>query len=377
MPKHKKEETLMASLYRKPCAETMIEDGNSGYQSNGLWNKYAERLDACDFFAGCGKKNGAVDFCAIAYCYWLFVNIICDDHEPTEDERKWATHWFMYQRDDCCTSAGCMQQAQVYKDNGAWFTNPQDLVVGDQIFFQRWDDDAGRYVYYHTGGCCDWDDSGVYVTEANTNGGKTQIKFYPYSEFGNKIGGFGHPRFDGYELVVNPQPEPQPQPEPTPTPEPEPTGNEINDDYAGSWRTDAPNGLRLRESAGDGAIITLMPYQSEVIATGEYTTIDDTVWLFVSFYGIKGWCSREWLTSHRPANPDDYSEYAGAYEIVAKSGLYLRTGAGTDNQEIMCMSYGSKCSCNGEYEIVDDTIWLKVNQYGKIGWCSSDWLRKI
>lgn len=211
----------MASLYRKPCADTMEADGNSGYQANGLWNKYAERLDAVDFFAGCGKKNGAVDFCAIAYCYWLFVNIICDDHVPDDNERKWATHWFMYQSDSCCTSAGCEQQVQVYKDNGAWFTNPKDLVVGDQIFFQRWDKDKGRYVYYHTGGCYDWDEDGVYVTEANTNGGRTENKFYPYSEFGKKIAGYGHPRFDGYELTAKDDnittpttPEPATEPDP-------------------------------------------------------------------------------------------------------------------------------------------------------------------
>lgn len=209
----------MASLYRKPCADTMEADGNSGYQANGLWNKYAERLDAVDFFAGCGKKNGAVDFCAIAYCYWLFVNIICDDHVPDDNERKWATHWFMYQSDSCCTAAGCEQQVQVYKDNGAWFTDPKDLVVGDQIFFQRWDNNAGRYVYYHTGGCYGWDGDGVYVTEANTNGGKTENKFYLYSEFGKKIAGYGHPRFDGYELTANDDnvttpttPEPDPAP---------------------------------------------------------------------------------------------------------------------------------------------------------------------
>ena len=214
----------MASLYRKPCADTMREDGDSGYQSDGLWNKYAERLDACDFFTGCGKKNGAVDFCAIGYCYWLFVNIICDDHEPSDDERKWATHYFMYQSDSCCTSAGCEQQAQVYKNNGAWFTDPQDLVVGDQIFFQKWSEDAGRYVYYHTGGCYDWDENGIYVTEANTNGGRTENKFYPYSAFGGKIGGFGHPRFDGYELSSSGDHQ-EPTPAPAPAPEPDPAND--------------------------------------------------------------------------------------------------------------------------------------------------------
>jgi hypothetical protein len=222
------EEQCMASLFRKPCADTMREDGESGYQSNGYWNKYAERLDQCDFFTGCGKKNGAVDFCAIAYCYWLFVNVITDDGDITDDDRKWATHWFMYQSDSCCTAAGCEQQVQVYKDNGAWFTDPQDLVVGDQIFFWKWDEDKGRMVYYHTGGCYDWDDEGVYVTEANTNGGKTQNKFYPYSEFGNKIAGFGHPRFDGYELTASDDTINQPIPDPEPTPSADYTKYTVN-----------------------------------------------------------------------------------------------------------------------------------------------------
>lgn len=196
----------------------MREDGESGYQSNGYWNKYAKRLDECDFFAGCGKKNGAVDFCAIAYCYWLFLKVVTDEGEPSNDDRKYMVHWAMYQSDACCTSAGCEQQVQAYKNGGAWYEDPQDLVIGAQIFFQMWDDDKGRMVYYHTGGCYDWDNEGCYVTEANVSGGKTENRFYPFSEFGNKIAGFGLPRFDGYEQDT------EPEPEPTPDPEPEPSG---------------------------------------------------------------------------------------------------------------------------------------------------------
>lgn len=191
----------MPSLYRKPCADTMREDGNSGYCSDGLYNKYAERLDSCDFFAGCGKKNGAVDFCAIAYCYWLFLNVVGDNLD--DNDRKYMVHYAMYQSDICCTSAGCEQQVQAYKDGGAWYTDAKDLCIGAQIFFQKYDSNKGRYVYYHTGGCYDWDDNYIYVTEANTNGGQTLNKKYSYAEFGNKIGGFGIPRFDGYDEVAS------------------------------------------------------------------------------------------------------------------------------------------------------------------------------
>lgn len=193
----------MPSLFRKPCADTMREDGNSGYQANGLYNKYAERLDACDFFAGCGKKNGAVDFCAIAYCYWLFVNVVSDSGELDDNDRKYMVHYAMYQSDTCCTSAGCEQQVEVYKKADAWYTDPKDLCIGAQIFFQTWDTEKKRYVYYHTGGCYDWDDRFVYVTEANVNGRRTENRKYPYSDFGGKIAGFGIPRFDGYEPVTS------------------------------------------------------------------------------------------------------------------------------------------------------------------------------
>lgn len=288
----------MASLYRKPCAETMREDGESGYQSDGYWNKYAERLDKCDFFAGCGKKNGAVNFCAIAYCYWLFVNVITDDGYPSDDDRKYFVHYAMYQSDRCCTSAGCEQQVQVYKDHGAWHTNPKDLVVGDQIFFQKWDSDKGRMVYYHTGGCYDWDDVGVYVTEANVEGGKTKNRFYPYSEFGKKIAGFGHPRFDGYELETSKddepisEPDPIPEPEPDPEPDPEPTTEQYRVYTNGSY-------LRLRaEPNTDSEVLACIPNGTiiDVSEIVEGEMIDwDCNWAKTTFDGETGYCSCRWL----------------------------------------------------------------------------------
>ena len=186
----------MASLYRKPCVNSALSD--VGYVSDGLWNKYAERLDVCDFFTGCGKKNGAVDYCGIAYCYWLFLNVITDDGSIDDNDRKWATHYFMYQSDSCCTSAGCTQQADVYKAHDAWSSDPKDLSIAHQIFFQKCNGQI-----YHTGMCVDWNDDGIYTVEANVDSRQTLKRFYPYSEFGNKIAGFGIPRFDGYELTVS------------------------------------------------------------------------------------------------------------------------------------------------------------------------------
>lgn len=185
----------MASLYRKPCVESAESD--IGYESDGLWNKYAERLDECDFFAGCGKKNGAVDYCAIAYCYWLFLNVITDDGNVDDNDRKYMVHYAMYQSDSCCTSAGCTQQANAYKNNDAWSTDYADLAVGYQVFFKK-----SNGAIYHTGICVDWDDEGFYTVEANVNSYHTEKRFYKYGDA--KVAGFGIPRFDGYELSAAP-----------------------------------------------------------------------------------------------------------------------------------------------------------------------------
>lgn len=212
----------MACLMAKPCVETA--KSWEGYTSDGLWNAYAERLDQCDFFAGCGKKNGAVDYCGIAFCYWLFVNVYLDSgEEPSDDDRKYMVHYAMYQSDSCCTSAGCTQQSDVYKENDAWYTNPQDLERGDQIFFQK-----SNGQIYHTGMCTGWNEDGCFVTEANVEGRQTLTRFYPYSEFGKKIAGFGRPRYDGWEASESSDDE---DVEPTPAPAPEPTPEPSYDKY--------------------------------------------------------------------------------------------------------------------------------------------------
>lgn len=227
----------MASLYAKPCVD--LAKDCEGYKSDGLWNMYAERLDECDFFTGCGKKNGQVDYCGIAFCYWLFMNVITDSGEVTDDDRKYMTHYAMYQSDDCCTSAGCTQQSDAYKKAGAWYTNPQDLERGDQIFFQK-----SNGQIYHTGMCTGWDEDGAYVTEANVEGRQTLTRFYPYSEFGGKIAGFGKPRYDGWEIEKDDEKDDSdPEPTPAPTPSPEPSDEEHYEVCVSSW-------LNVRSGAG-------------------------------------------------------------------------------------------------------------------------------
>ena len=247
----------MASLYRKPCRDLALEC--VGYKSDGLWNMYADRLDQCNFFAGCGKKNGAVDYCGIAYCYWLFMNVVTDSGDVDDNDRKYMTHYAMYQRDDCCTSAGCTQQAQAYKDNDAWYTNPQDLQVMDQIFFKKSNGDI-----YHTGACTDWGyneeegKEGAWVTEANVEGRQTLTRFYPYSEFGNKIAGFGRPRFDGWEQECSSENPSEPvasEPEPVvtePVTEPRKSVEELAQEVLdGKWGNGKDRYNRLTDAGYD------------------------------------------------------------------------------------------------------------------------------
>lgn len=272
----------MASLYRKPCVESAYKD--DGYVSDGLWNKYAERLDQCDFFAGCGKKNGAVDYCGIAYCYWLFLNVITDDGIVTDDDRKYMVHYAMYQSDSCCTSAGCTQQADVYKSHGAWSTNPKDLAVGYQVFFQK-----SNGTIYHTGMCVDWDDNGFTTMEANIDGRQTHTRYYRYSEIGGKVAGFGIPRFDGYEIESSEPDTPKPEPMPEPV---------YSDDM---YRVTTNGGiLRLRSAPNTkSAYLIGIPNGTKLkvdkIVTGESIEWDEN-WAHTSYGGYTGYVSCAWIT---------------------------------------------------------------------------------
>ena len=44
------------------------------------WNKYADQLDAVDYFAGCGKKQN-LPWCAVFVCAVMY-NAYCADHTP-------------------------------------------------------------------------------------------------------------------------------------------------------------------------------------------------------------------------------------------------------------------------------------------------------
>lgn len=168
----------MGSLYKKNVIETALKE--VGYQADGKWNKYADELDAVDYFTGCGKKQG-LDWCCVFVCWCIYKNT-----EPDPD--VWDAHYFLYQSDSCDMAAVVKYAADYFKQNNAFDTDSKYACTGDQIFFRN---ESGLS---HTGLVVDWDDRGIYTVEGNTNGGKVAKKFYSYGD--SKIAGFGHPRYD-------------------------------------------------------------------------------------------------------------------------------------------------------------------------------------
>lgn len=67
---------------------------------------------------------------------------------------------------------------------------------------------------------------------------------------------------------------------------------------------------------------------------------------------------------------------AGKYTVTAKSGLRLRSGAGTNKAKILTMPYGAKCQCYGYYTDASGERWLFVVHNGKKGFASSKYLKK-
>ena len=93
----------MGSCYAKDVVNAAL--GEVGYQcGDNKWNKYAELLDACDYFTGCGSKQN-LDFCAVGLCWCVYVACKYPDYESDPDSAKWTAHYFTYQSDNCDTAA--------------------------------------------------------------------------------------------------------------------------------------------------------------------------------------------------------------------------------------------------------------------------------
>lgn len=251
---------------------------------------YGEICDDAGLFPE--KKNG-IAWCG-TYCEaGVFENVFSDKPDYDDNDRVWDTLFFLYQpvpsKNYACA---CKWFARYFRDAGAWH-NKDDFEEGDIVFFGNEGDE------YHQGivvGMPD-DRCGFYSSEGNHNDRVETV----WHDIDENISGFGVPRYDDEpdESDDHHDDDVKPEPQPEPAPQPQPQPFDFRADYAGEWKTCAPSGLRLRDSAGDGETLAVMKYGSTVIASGYYDTINNMDWLEVMYNGINGWCSREWLTDHK------------------------------------------------------------------------------
>ena len=178
----------MGSCYAKDVVNAAL--GEVGYQcGENKWNKYADLLDKCNYFTGCGDKQN-LDFCAVGLCWCVYVACKYPDYESDPDSAKWTAHYFTYQSDSCDTAAVVKYLYGFFPDD-AITDNPER---GDFAIFQK-----SNGVMYHCGIVTSWDNDYIYITEFNTEGGQVLTHAYPYSAIGNKIKCFCRPRYDGWE----------------------------------------------------------------------------------------------------------------------------------------------------------------------------------
>ena len=214
----------MGSLYAEPVVELAIAEAESKYHcESNKWNKYADTLDAVDYFVGCGKKQ-YLNYCAVYICYLMYLNTVY----PSED--VYTARFMQYQPDSNNCAAVVSYMQGYYANNQAYYTRSRDLERGDVVFFQN------SKGLSHVGLCVAWDDETFTTSEANVGGGYTDFREYKLSDIGagGYVAGFGRPRYDGWSEDDN-------KPTPTPTPEPTPTTKYYR------VKTDSGDALRVRE----------------------------------------------------------------------------------------------------------------------------------
>lgn len=256
----------------------------------GKTNEFSAELDSIDYFNG--KKNGVANSCSIFQCDMAYRSTRDANLEPCPD--KWDAYFFLFQpsnpKNNC--GAGCTQQAGYFMNNSAWYQEP-DACTGDWIFFTN---DGGNS-FYHVGLVVDWGyfeelgADGYKTIEGNTNGGYVGIHYYKFGD--SRIGGFGRPRYDGWECPVK-ESEPTPEPEPNPAPVPEPTPT--TQKFKVVTRYDP---LRLRSAPNtDSACLDLIP-KGTIIEVSKFVEGEminwNTAWARTTYNGKTGYCSANYL----------------------------------------------------------------------------------
>lgn len=179
----------------------------------GKSSEYAKQMDSVDYYNF--HKNGEANSCAL-FCDCSLLNSCTD---PSFDEDPYGSKWTalaaMYEPQTPGTNegAGCVQKVGYFKAAGKWFSNPQDFIELDEIFFadSKYVSDLNPYGVYHTGMIVDWGyieelgKDGFTTIEGNTTykgeSGRVAYKYYAYDD--PRILGAGRPNWDGWEPETN------------------------------------------------------------------------------------------------------------------------------------------------------------------------------
>lgn len=166
--------------YKKVVETALAEVGYQGEYKN---SKFTQYLDSLNWYNG--KKAGACTWCAIFYDYCVAVN----KGDLTNAQARQIVSEPI--NNTYNTGAGCVQKAQMYRDNDQWISKASGATTGDQIFFKNSEG------IYHTGIVTGWDSTGLFVVEGSTtyNGKPNSVGKKHYSFTDSKIAGFGRPRW--------------------------------------------------------------------------------------------------------------------------------------------------------------------------------------
>lgn len=147
-------------------------DSKTANSGSSNWTKYSRDLDAISYFNG--PKNGPVgQWCAIFNC-WLQYQLYGDGASARSALYQPSPKY------NC--GAGCTNQAQYFRESGAFFDYPQP---GDWIFYGKPGDEV------HTGTVVEVADSRVTTIEGNV---QNQVMLISHSINDPSIVGYGRPR---------------------------------------------------------------------------------------------------------------------------------------------------------------------------------------
>ena len=174
----------MGSIYAKDVVQAAT--AWLGYhEGSNNWNIFAKYLDDVGYFKPQEKQN--IPWCAIFCDFCVWQAAIPKDRD--DEAKMYDAQWFQFQPSYWNVSAGAREYADYFKSAGAWYTNSPE--IGDMCFFNV-NGSIG-----HVGIVVDTDE---YITTIEGNAGdQVQKKWYSYDDIGDKIAGFGRPRYDGYE----------------------------------------------------------------------------------------------------------------------------------------------------------------------------------